>query len=300
MKSINRIFLFGDSFVEGQGTYESIDKTTGNFFEPDGLHMEQLSQWRKDNSWNKIIKDRTGCSVINNGRQGSDNYSQYNHLNSIINSLTPNDLVIFGFTSKLRDSGFAVSYAFTQDNSHNSFLDRDNPLGKQIAWEKNLLEIDRYCTELDGHAGYKTDFEREFTKEYVEDFFTTIYNPQMYETIAQSNYLFYQNWFKKKGLNICFFDIFEKYIDEDFVQDGFGIDKDVYISYKSKSLTDVLTEYEIKNVKEDEVGVWEWGHKRPDLTGKIYHANQFGYKIFIDYLFENFLNKQYDFSANLI
>lgn len=299
MKTINRIFLFGDSFVEGQGTYESITNR-GEFLEPNGLHGDLLSNWRKENSWNKFIKDRTKCTVINFGRQGSDNYSQYHHLNSIIETLTSNDLVIFGFTSKLRDSGFAVKYAFTQDNTHNNFLDRDNPLGKQIAWEKNLLDIERYCTDLDGHAHYKNEFEKEFTKEYVEEFFTTIYNPQMYETIAQSNYLFYQNWFKKKNLNIVFFDIFEKYIDEKYISELYNVDTDMYISFKSKSLTDVLTEYEIKNVKEGDVGVWEWGYKRPDLNGKIYHANQYGYKIFVDYLFDNFLDKKYEFSTNII
>ena len=300
MKNINRIFLFGDSFVEGQGTYESIDNE-GNYLEPDGMHGEELSQWRKDNSWNKIIKDRTGCEIVNYGRQGSDNYSQYWPLNKTLKNIKPDDLVIFGFTSKLRDSGFAVDYGFMQNHGQgNSILHRENPLSKQIAWEKNLLYIEKFCTELDGHAQYLSDDEKEFTIEFAEDILTKIYNPQMYETIAQINYSFYEKWCKRNNINIIFFDIFEKYIDETYIQPEYDVDKNIYISYESKSLTDVLTEYEIKNIKKGDRSIWEWGQYRPDLTGKTLHANQYGYKIFIDYLFDNFLDKQYEFSANII
>lgn len=301
--NINRIFLFGDSFVEGQGTYQSISED-GEFIEPNlpfGDGPNTIREWRRNNSWNKFIKDITGgCNVVNEAIQGSDNYTQFSILNKWLPKLTKNDLVIFGFTSKLRDSGFSVKYGFTQlSDGGYSLLHTDNPLGKQVAWEKNLIEIERYCTDMDGHAMYKDDIEKKFTKEYVEDFFATIYNQQVYETVAQANYLFYQNWFKQNGLNICFFDIFEKYIDENYILDGYesNIDKDVYVSYKSKSLTDVLYEYEDKNVKEGDVGVWEWGYYKPELT---MHANQHGYKVFIDYLFDNFLNKKYEFQANTI
>lgn len=61
-----------------------------------------------------------------------------------------------------------------------------------------------------------------------------------------------------------------------------------------------LIENEIKNVNKDNISIWEWGQKRPDLSGSICHANQHGYKIFIDYLFDNFLDKKYEFSSNII
>jgi len=300
MKNINRIFLFGDSFVEGQGTYESID-SQGNYLEPHGLHGEHLSQWRKENSWNKIIKEKTGCEVVNYARQGSDNYSQYWPLNKTLQEVKPTDLIIFGFTSKLRDSGFAVNYGFTQNHGKGkSLLHQDNPLSKQIAWEKNLLYIEKYCTDLDGHAQYLNEKEKRFTIDFAEDIITKIYNPQMYETIAQINYSFYEKWCKQNNINILFFDIFEKYLDENYINENYEIDKDVYISYQSKSLTDVLTEYEIKNIKKGDRSIWEWGQYRPDIGGKTLHANQYGYEIFIDYLFDNFLDKQYDFSPNFI
>lgn len=296
MKKINRIFLLGDSFVEGQGTYEEIDKM-GNFLEPN-IFIEDLSDWRKENSWNKFVLEKINCQVFNYARQGSDNYSMFSQLNHLLrNELTPNDLVIFGFTSKLRDTGYSINYGFKQNHEHRTLLHPNNPLGGKIAWEKSLLYKDKYFTELDGYSEYKTDFEKKFTKHYVEDFFTTIYNPQVYETIAQSNYLFYQNWFKEKNLNILFFDIFEKYIDEDFVQDGFNINRDMYISYKSKSLIDVLYEYEDKNIKEGEVSVWEYGQYKPT---QIIHANQHGYKVFVDYLFDKFLYKKYEFETNTL
>lgn len=291
MKKINRIFLFGDSFVEGQGVYEWVDNM-GNFIEPN-LPINDISEWRKENSWNKFIKEKTNCEVINNAKQGSDNYSQFVDLNKLITKLKPTDLVLFGFTSKLRDSGFSINYAFTQDYHGDPLLHQHNPLRNQIAWEKSLLYLDKYCTDLDGHSHYIDEFEKEFTKEYVEQFFSSVLDEQVFETIAQSNYLFYQNWIKKKGLNVIFFDIFEKYIDEKFVKPSFNVDTEIYISYKSKSLTDVLYEYEDKHIKEtDKVSLWEWGQYKPKQT---IHANQHGYKVFIDYLFDNFINKKYEF-----
>jgi hypothetical protein len=294
MIKIDRIFLFGDSFVEGQGTYESVSDR-GEYLEAD-LPFKEIGNWRKQNSWNKFIEERTRCQVFNNAKQGSDNYGQFSQLNVLLETLTPNDLVIFGFTSKLRDSGVSIQYAFNQIHDNKSLLHRENPLGKQIAWQKNLLEIEKYNTNLDGHVQYKNEYEKKFTKEYVEEFFTTILDEQVYETIAQSNYIFYQNWFKKKGLNIIFFDIFEKYIDENFTKPGFNVDNDMYISYESKSLTDVLYEYEDKKIKEsDKFRIWEWGMYKPL---QVIHANQHGYKIFVDYLFENFLDKRYEFKTN--
>jgi hypothetical protein len=300
MKNINRIFLFGDSFVEGQGIYESIDKNN-NFLEPDNLHGEELRKWRQENSWNKFIKERTDCEVINYARQGSDNYAQFGQLNWTLRNVKPTDLIIFGFTSKMRDSGFAVNYGFTQTQGNDGvLLHPKNPLAQQIAWEKNLLYSDRYCTDLSGHAQYMSENEKKITIEFAEDIITKIYNPQLYETIAQINYAFYQKWCKENNVNILFFDIFEKYIDEEYVGSEYEVDSDMYISYQSKSLTDVLTEYEIKNIKEGDRSIWEWGYYRPDLTGKTLHANQYGYKIFADYLFDNFLDKRYDFSTNPI
>lgn len=298
-QNINRIFLFGDSFVEGQGTYESIDDM-GNYLEPN-FRGEELSQWRKDNSWNKFIKEKTNCEVINYGRQGSDNYSQFGPLNWILKNIKPTDLIIFGFTSKYRDSGYSTKYGFAQEHQNNGLLlHPKNPLTQQIAWEKNLLYIDRYCTNLDGHAVYLNDKEKDFTVRFAEEIITNIYNPQMYETIAQINYKFYETWCKENNVNILFFDIFEKYIDKNFTNPTFQVDKDIYISYESKSLTDVLYEYEDKNIKEGEVSVWEWGYYKPELTKHSMHANQHGYKVFVDYLFDNFINKKYEFSPNFI
>lgn len=296
MKTINRIFLFGDSFVEGQGTYETIAEN-GEFLEPN-LPIEELRIWRKNNSWNKFIKDRTGCEVLNYGTQGSDNYLQFKYLNDVLLNVNKHDLIIFGFTSKLRDSR-CVNFAFNHSNLGSSILHKHNPLGNQIAWEKRLVEIDKFCTDLQGHAFYNNEEEKKFTKEFVEDFFVSIYNQQVYESIAQTNYLFYQNWCKKYNVNILFFDIFEKYIDENFVKNTYEVDTNVYISYKSKSFCDILTEYEIKNVKENDIGIWEWNYKRPDLNNTVIHANQHGYKVFVDYMFDNYLDTHYRFKKNI-
>lgn len=294
MKNINRIFLFGDSLVEGQGTYDYIDKT-GNQLEPDNLSGIQLSLWRKKNSWNKFFKEKTNCEIKNFARQGANNYEQFFELNRLIPKLKKTDLVVFGLTSKLRESGFSTQYAFTQYDSDGSLLNFNNPLNKQIAWEKNLLEIEQYCTEIDGHAEYSTIFEKKFTKKYVEDFFVSVYNPVVYETLAQANYMFYQNWFKENKLNIIFIDLFEPYVDPIYLNEFFRIDTDIYITHKKNSMIDYLMEYERNSSEEFENGIWEMGYKRPDLENKLYHPNQHGYKLYVDYLFNSFLYKKFKF-----
>ena len=58
-KKIERIILFGDSFVEGQGTYDPELLTVAN---PCGEPFNEqehtkLRPWRKKNSWENILKN---------------------------------------------------------------------------------------------------------------------------------------------------------------------------------------------------------------------------------------------------
>jgi hypothetical protein len=137
--------------------------------------------------------------------------------------------------------------------------------------------------------------EQKFTKQFIKEYFVSIHDDYPFEYVAQVNYLFYQERFKSLGLNLICFDLFESYVDPNFVKNNYRVDKNVYITYGNKTMNDYLIKYEIKNCKNDEIGVWEYGNKRPDLAGKIFHPNQHGYKIYIDYLFNQILKNKYSF-----
>ena len=302
MKKINRIFLFGDSFIEGQGTYEGISDR-GEFLEPllpHGNGAGTLSEWRKNNSWNKFVKENTNCKVINFAEQGSSNYNQFRELNLIFNTLTDTDLVLFGFTSKLRDKE-SHNYCFNLDYKNN-LLSKNNPLKGTMAWERISLEQTNFKTNYYSKDDNRfiDEFEYDFTKKFVEKFFTSIYDDYIYEYSAQINYLFYQEKFKEQKLNIIFFDLFEPYVSKKYIKPGYTIDKSIYTNYYGVNMHQWLVEYEKKYIKENEISVWECGHRRPDLVGKIYHPNQHGYKLYIDYLFKEILSKQYNFESKII
>jgi hypothetical protein len=300
MKTINRIFLFGDSWIEGQGTYATIGEK-GHLIEPE-FDGEQLRDWRRENSWNREVREITKCHVINFGRQGSDNYSQFGELNEISHTLTPNDLVIIGFTSKLRDT-FSLNYCFRTGNPQQTILlSKDNPLNGMVAWEKLSLEYCNHGLREDNHDhfSFAQKNEKEFTENFIKDFYISLYDDAVYEHISQVNYYFYQERFKSLGLNLVCFDLFEPYINKDYVNPYLKIDKNVYLNYGEKTMNDFLQEYEINHMKEDDISLWECGHKRPDLVPAIYHPNQHGYKLYIDYLFKEILPKQYKFEQRTL
>ena len=292
MKTINRIFLFGDSWVEGQGTYEFI-RNDGIMQEPI-IPFEEIREWRKENSWNKFIKKYTNSQIINFATQGSSNYSQFKELNNQLNDFNSNDLILFGFTSKLRDRE-AFSYTFDVDYD-SKLIHEKNPIRGINSWEKISSEFYNFgFNESNEQMKFKDSNERKFTQNFIQDYFSMIYEDYPFEYIAQVNYLFYQQFCKIKNINIIFFDLFEQYINPKYTKETFYVDKDVYINFDDKTMNDYLIDYEINNIKQDELSLWESSKRRPDLEGNIYHPNQHGYEIYVDYLFTKILPKKYKF-----
>ena len=292
MKNVNRIFLFGDSWIEGQGTYKFI-REDGGLAEPN-IAFEKIGDWRKQNSWNKFIKKYTSAQIINLAIQGSSNYTQFKELNNQLCNFTSNDLILFGFTSKLRDRE-SINYVFDTD-FESKIIHQKNPLRGINSWEKISNELFNFGFHKDNlQMQFKNTIEKKFTQNFIQDYFSMIYDDFPFEYIAQVNYLFYQEWFKVVGLNIIFFDLFEPYVNSNFAKQTYKVDKDVYINYGEKTMNQYLIEYEINNIKDTDIGLWEYRKRRPDLEGKIYHPNQHGYEIYVDYLFTKILPKKYEF-----
>lgn len=294
MQNINRIFLFGDSWVEGQGIFDSIENRPNGKIHllENGLHGVELSNWRKENSWNKFLKKYVNCEIVNLAKQGSSNYMQFSELNSVLLNLNKTDLVLFGFTSKYRDTIRQIEYAYTQGFE---LLSSTNPLRNLIAYEKQKVNSVQGFSET--NSNYKSDFEKTFTENFIQDFFVQIFDENLYENIAQNNYLFYQNWFKSKQLNVLFFDLFESYVNPKFVNKWFDVDETMYITYKKDSMHQTLLKYELETYTKDSPHtIWEYADvKFPPMT-EIYHPNQYGYEYYVDWLWKTYLSKQYKFN----
>lgn len=300
MKTINRIFLFGDSWIEGQGVYET--NVNGRLFEPNFEHnIELLRNWRKENGWSKYIRKYSNTNVINKGIQGIDNYNQFKLLNDTLSIAGDTDLILFGFTSKLRDYD-SIHYSFNPKfDTERALLDKDNPLNGMVAWERLSLD---YCNfgmnpDTEKSLNFRDEITEKLTIDFIKEYFSSIYDDYPFEYIAQVNYMFYQKYIKVKNLNVIFFDLFEPYVNPTFTKELYSVDKDIYINYGEKTMNQFLIDYEIENIKDNEVSLWECGWKRPDLANKIYHPNQHGIELYVDYLFNNFLLKKYKFESKL-
>lgn len=323
MKNINRVFLFGDSWIEGEGC--CIEPIVGEMKEPDNLAYvneenpdttpeKSIRAWRRNNTWNKFFKDKYGLGkhqIKNWGVQGGSNYQSFRNFNKLLHHVKPTDLILFGFTSKYRDSTFALQTAF----QHEIPLTSASPVfnNEMISYEK--IQVDRgwnlgqlFPSFWDIQQGNRKPNEYEqwewnFTREYCKDFITTVFDEKIHENIAQTNYLFYQKWCKMKGINIIFFDLFESYIDSKFVNPYYEVDESMYITYNKKHYFDRLLDYEWDNYTEDaEYTVWQQntvnpcgGRHNPVPTSAIPHPNQFGYKFMFDDITENHIDGKYNF-----
>lgn len=294
-KKIERIILFGDSFVEGQGIYDGLPNID-NPCNEGGRHGDDLREWRMKNSWEPYLKKYyPDVEVINYGRQGCDNYEQYRIFNKRCITFKPTDLVLFGFTSKYRESLISTQLGYRQGLGREdySILHERNPLNHTpIAYER--LNIEKFFG-MDGDTPYYyDDIEEEFTKSFLKNWLVHTFEERTYEKLAQTNYLFYSEYCRRKGINIHFFDLFEPYLTPSFVE-GFEIDTDMYLTYGDKDLHTYINDYEDTYGPYNHItSYWECNQTNPRGEGMIFHPNQHGYELWIDYMYDRWLSKWYE------
>jgi len=256
VKPIHRIFIFGDSWMEGQGTFEEETHTEWNDVYPYSStgQVGSIGWKRKEESWKAFFKETYGeVEVINYALQGCSNYEQFEYLNKNLKDFKNTDLILFGFTSKQRDTSKAINYPF--DAQKNSFTKGD------------LFE--KY-------------------------FYSAVYDDIVYEKIAQTNYLYYQTYAKENNLNILFFDLFESYVNIDNCSKSLIslIDENMYINFGKVNYLNKLIKYEVNNYdNKNTITIWELGNTFPSVGDDV-HPNQFGYKlIFKDII--SYIDKKY-------
>jgi hypothetical protein len=294
MKKIDRIFIFGDSWMEGQGTFdiETLDEWDNKYpFDPQAKYGS-IGWKRKEESWNKFFKERyNNIEVKNYAEQGASNYRSFEHLNENLKDFKDTDLILFGFTSKWRDSS-NIKYAWQQ----------------MVDGEEGPSPVQ----ELEGSlaTGYHKDtIESKNPTEFEKYFYSSIFDEDVYENIAQTNYLFYQTYAKDNNLNIIFFDLFDKYVDINKCKPSlrYLIDKNMYITFGKETYMKKLVQYELDNydidkmpwnLRENQYTIWEFENggsppgKRFPKIGDDIHPNQFGYKVIFEDL-NTYINKKY-------
>jgi len=294
-QKIERIILFGDSFVEGQGIYDT-QTDYNNPCDEGGRHGDELREWRMKNSWEKYLKKYyPTVEVINFGRQGCDNYEQYRWFNTYSKKFKPNDLVLFGFTSKYRETLLSTQLGYHQGLHQDGYVllhERNPLLHTPVAYER--LNIEQFFG-IDGDTPYYNDgVEEEFTKKFLKNWLVHTFEERTYEKLAQTNYLFYSEYCKSRNINIHFFDLFEPYVTPRFVE-GLDIDTNMYLTYGDRDLHTYINDYEDEHGPyNDTTSYWECHQTNPRGQGQIYHPNQHGYELWIDYMYDRWLSKWYE------
>lgn len=313
MKTINRILLFGDSWIEGEGVYEKINLESGDnpLEEPElpfGDGPGTIREWRRQNGWNKFFRDKYGLKehqILNNGVQGASNYESFRYLNEALKDISPSDLVLFGFSSKYRDND-CISPAYR----YAGLLGEDNPVesNDMISYEKAQLtnnnKEDGIWPSMLHQKDKISKGVLEFVDEFNEDYLSTVFDERVYENMAQMNYMFYQKYCKKNQINIIFFDLFESYVDKNFVRPYYEVDESMYITYGKKHYFNQLLDYERENYTGREThSIWERGGCFPcgvergkydiDFGSTVSHPNQHGYKVIFDDISKNHIDNKY-------
>lgn len=301
MRKINRIILFGDSFIQGMGCYHKLESDGRmSYNKIPQQNTNEIISYNNLNSWEYLKNYFPNVEVLNYGIDGASNYRAFELLmNFIKKDYREDDLILLGFTSKLRD--FQNQFNFIYNQPGINVLHNDNPIiGNPLAFDKyNKLN---FLTNFDIPL---SNLEKELTNEFIISYSNLIHSNSHMKYIANTNYLFLQLFVKKYNINLICFDLFENYIEDDF---KFEIDTDIYVNYnssKNDSMLNYLIEYESAYGYPDEfksdmkhcVSYFEnnftYQIKDSDFKFEVVHPNQLGYNLFINYFCENILLKRY-------
>lgn len=304
MKEINRIILFGDSFIQGTGCYHRLEEDGRMVYHlyDDNLNFELKSYQNKVGWGDNLKKYFPNVEVINYGVDGFSNYQSFEQMNHYFKKdHKKTDLILFGFTSKFRDFSFSQNFVW---NTYPGILNEDNPIyANPLAWEKTDYHLNRnyFAQKSYNFDTDVSDEEKEVTKDFILDYTTYLHDDIHLEYISKVNYMFIQHWVKTYKLNFHCFDLFENYVVGHI--NNFKIDTDIYFDYdnhRNKSIFSYLKEYEANNLQETKKPFVEsYFEANQSLLDdgirptNVIHPNQIGYGIYIDYLCKNLLLKKY-------
>ena len=304
MKKINRIILFGDSFIQGTGCFnklESDGRMVYNYYE-DNRDIKLIEFQNYEAYTKNLLKYFPNVEVINFARDGYSNYESFDKLNNYFQKdYRQSDLILFGFTSKFRDFSKSTQFIW---NTYPYLLNEENPLiHNPLAWDKRDFDLNKNYWARNHYPEYdEAVIEKDLTNKFLIDYTNHIHNDYFLEYISKTNYIFIQNWVESNEINFHCFDLFENYVVGNI--GNFEINTDIYINYnnhRNESMLFYLINNEHDGIDERfseyTVSFFESNNSFINTNGvkntELVHPNQFGYKKYINYLCEEFLIKKY-------
>jgi hypothetical protein len=309
VKKINRIILFGDSFIQGTGCFNKLeDDGRMVYHNHDNNRDSDLIKFQNNEGWGNNLKNYfPNVDIINYARDGYSNYESFTELNKyFINDYQETDLILFGFTSKFRDFSQSIKFIY---NTHPPLLDEDNPLTfNPLAWDKKDFHLNQnfWAQKNYPKVSYSSK-EKKLSDKFILDYTSYVHDDTHLDYIAKTNYVFIQNWVQEYNINFHCFDLFENYIVGNI--GNFEINNDIYINYNNHQNNSLLS-YLIEKEMEDE---FEGLNKNTEFyvsyfernmsflndtmdivkNTELVHPNQFGYKKIIDKIAQDILIKKY-------
>ena len=304
MKKIDRIILFGDSFIQGTGCFNKLE-SDGRMVYEDGIDNRdpKLIQFQNYEAYTKnLLEYFPNVEVINFGRDGYSNYESFDKLNNYFQKdYRQSDLILFGFTSKFRDFSKSTQFIW---NTYPYLLNEENPLiHNPLAWDKRDFDLNKNYWARNHYPEYdEAVIEKDLTNKFLIDYTNHIHNDYFLEYIAKTNYIFIQNWVESNEINFHCFDLFENYVVGNI--GNFEINTDIYINYnnhRNESMLFYLINNEHDGIDErfsqHTVSFFESNNSFINTNKvkntELVHPNQFGYEKYVNYLCEEFLIKKY-------
>lgn len=255
-----KIFLFGDSWTEGQGigTGELVNSS-----EPDIAN--KVSKYRKQNHpITKRLIDWFDYEVENLALQGNSNSNSLNLLKKMIEGgeIIEGDIVIIGFTSLIRD--------------YHSFIPPDFQ-NHRFGWTiSNIIQEINERSE----KGQIDSILNQYSKNYI----LNIFDEEYYKYVGFNMVYFLQHYFSALNINYYFWNTFETIVTNDYKHSKY-IDKTKYINFGTNYYDELKKEEEllikdnlVKRLlggKKLEYTFWERNFIKPK---NIVHPNYYGYE----------------------
>lgn len=255
-----KLFTFGDSWTEGVGSDLTEENKVDDYVEKTKI--------RHLHSWPTKLAEKLDIQFQNNGIGGCSNKTIFDAVCSFLETdkIKTNDLVVIMWSSSLRDE---VPF-FPKDEWH--FW------GQRYTSKQHL-----YKFIFDNIKESKNKDYSFFKKEYKTYFFNELYDETYYQIVNQNYILYLQFMFQRMGVKFLFCDAFDLMVNNpnNTIDKTHLINKNHYIHFGQKTMKDLLTETNRKDVWEDN-SLWI------NTFGK--HPNKNGYEILSRLIYEWIIN----------
>ena len=247
----DKIVSFGDSWTVGEGFDYKLEQTLEyadgerDFF---GGNKE-LYDLRVQHSYTKHLADSYNIPFEVYGTSGGSNETIMNNFFRFRKSIDDKTLVVFMWSSKLRDRILYLPKLYAEDN-------------RWLVWSKDLLksEANRFWKDVDN----------EWDKEFRKYFYTNLFDESLLDTYTAMYKISLQHFCKYYNIPYIMCNAFEK------SELNKNVNKEFYYKYDSSIYDD------LKNIDGD---IWE---DKERFTKEQYlnglHPNNEGYKIIANIL----------------